>query len=100
MTPLKTIKIEGKVYTIFNNLKEANKVRFYIFKLLKRKGELGLSRKGKRVRVTNVINKEVIMYRSKREAARCLKADPASIYSRNRLFRGIYKIEMLDLNNR
>jgi len=56
----------------------------------------GLSRKGKRVKVINVINKEVIFYRSKREAARCLKADPASIYSRDKLFRGIYKIEVLE----
>lgn len=48
------------------------------------------------IRVTNIINKKVTLYRSKREAARCLKADPASFYKRDKLFRGIYIIEVLD----
>jgi len=82
------------MYTISNNLKDINKVKPYITKLLKVKEKL--SKRGKIVRVTNIFNKETILYRSKREAARSLKADPASFYNRNKLFRGLYKIEVLE----
>jgi hypothetical protein len=42
-----------------------------------------------------VIGEEYI-YLSKKEAARVLKADPASIYERYTLFRKIYKILILN----
>ena len=50
------------------------------------------------VKIINIINKEVILYRSKREAGRYLKADYSSFYNRDKdkLFRGIYKIEVLE----
>jgi hypothetical protein len=50
------------------------------------------------VRVTNVISKEVVLYRSKREGGRYLKADYSSFYNRDndKLFRGMYKIEVLE----
>ena len=92
LIPLNELEIKGKIYGIAKNLKNINKVKSYIYKLLKG----GLSRKGKMIRVTNTINKEVILYRSKREAARYLKADPTSFYNRDKLFRGIYKIEVLE----
>ena len=36
------------------------------------------------IRVTNVISKEIILYRSKREAGRCLKTDYSSFYNRDK----------------
>jgi len=85
----------GKIYTISNNLKDVTEVKSYITKLLKTKGEYG--KKGKMVRVTNIISKEIVLYRSKREAGRYLKADYSSFYNRDKdkLFIGMYKIEVL-----
>ena len=90
------LKESGEIYTISNNLKDINKIKLYITKLLNMKG--GTGRKGKMVRVTNVITKEVVLYRSKREAGRHLKADYSSFYNRynNKLFRNLYRIEVLD----
>jgi hypothetical protein len=90
------LKELGEIYTISNNLKGINKVKSYITKLLKMEG--GSGRKGKMVRVTNAITKEVVLYRSKREAGRQLKADYSSFYNRdnNKLFRNLYRIEVLD----
>lgn len=88
--PLNEFK-NGKVfYTITENLKKDNEIKSYIsnFAITKRKG--------KRVKITNVMKNEVVIYRSKREAGRVLKADPTCFYNRNKLFRGIYKIEILD----
>lgn len=73
-------------------MKDINEIKLYVKELLKDV----LSRKGKKVKVTNVINNETKIYRSKREAARDIKADSSSIYNRNKLLRGIYKIEILD----
>jgi hypothetical protein len=53
-------------------------------------------RKGKKVKILNTISKEIVILRSKKEAAKYLKADPASICNREKLFRGIYKIELLE----
>lgn len=90
LCPLNEFK-NGKVfYTITENLKKDNEIKSYIsnFAITKRKG--------KRVKITNVMKNEVVIYRSKREAGRVLNADPTCFYSRNKLFRGIYKIEILD----
>lgn len=92
LIPLNKLEIKGEIYVVVKNLKNFNKIKSYIYKLLKG----GLSRKGKMIRVTNTINKKVTLYRSKREAARCLKADPASFYKRDKLFIGIYNIEVLE----
>jgi hypothetical protein len=47
------------------------------------------------VKIINTITKEIDYYRSKKEAAKILKADVKSIYNRDKLFRGIYKIEII-----
>jgi NUMOD1 domain len=73
-------------------LKDINEIILYVKELLKDV----LGRKGKKVKITNVIKNETKIYRSKREAARDLKADSSSIYNRNKLWIGIYKIEILD----
>lgn len=48
------------------------------------------------VKVTNVVKNEIKIYRFKREGPRVIKIDPGSIYNRNKLLRGVYKIEILD----
>jgi len=90
------LKELGEIYRISNNLKGINKVKSYITKLLKM--ERGSVRKGKMVRVTNAITKEVVLHRSKRETGRQLKADYSSFFNRdnNKLFRNLYRIEVLD----
>lgn len=92
LVPLKELKIRNIKYKITRNLKDINEIKLYVEELLKDV----LSRKGIMVKVTNVIKNEIKIYRSKREAARNIKVDPSSIYSRNKLLRGIYKIEILD----
>ena len=89
---MKLLEKEGRLYTISNNLKDTTEIKSYVSTLL----NITWSRKGKLVRITNTVTKEIILCRSKREAARHLNADPASFYNRNNLFRNIYKIEVLD----
>ena len=89
---LNELKVENNLYNIINNLKDKDKVKLYIENRL----SLISNRKGKKVKITDTIKNEIQIYRSKREAARNLKADPSSMYNRDKLFRGIYKIEILD----
>jgi len=93
---IKEFKESGKIYTVSNNLKDINKVKSYFTKLLKMDGKYG--NKGKRVIITNVMSKEVVVYRFKREVVKYLKADYSSFYNRDKdkLFRGLYKIEVLE----
>jgi len=90
--PLKELKMGESIYNITENLKDINEIKLYVEELLKSV----LNKKGKRVKIINVIKNEINSYRSKREAAKDIKADSNSIYNRNKLLRGIYKIEILD----
>jgi GIY-YIG catalytic domain len=90
--PLDMFKNEENIYRISNNYKESNEVKSYVFKKISKIS----NRKGKRIKVINIETNETTFYRSKREAARNLRADPSSIYTRNNLFRNKYKIEILD----
>jgi NUMOD1 domain len=53
-----------------------------------------VGKRGNNVKITNIKTGEISLYRSKREAARFLKADPSSITNGTKLFRGIYKIDI------
>lgn len=85
---LKVLKEGESTYNITENLKDIHEVKLYVEELLK----YVLNKKGKRVKIINVIKNEVNFYKSKREGARHIKADTSSIYNRNKLFRSIYKI--------
>ena len=82
---------KGLSYSVSDNFIDLNNIKSYIQEILKDLPK----RVGKKVKITNIKTKESIVYLSKRQAARVLQADPASFYVRNKLFRGIYKIELL-----
>jgi len=77
---------------VINNLKNDSEIKSFLAKILKI--DL-LSKTDKTVIITNTITKEINYYKSKKEAAIILKADVKSIYNRDKLFRGIYKIEII-----
>jgi NUMOD1 domain len=90
--PLDSLKVGNDKYKITYNLKESNELKSYVFNKIS-----GVSnRKGKRVKIINVETNKIIIYRSKREAARKLKVDLSSIYTRKNLFRKKYIIEIFD----
>ena len=81
----------GLSFKLFENIKKTNEIKPFINNILK---ELP-KRSGKKVKITNINTGESIIYLSKKQAAKELKADPSSISIRNKLFRGIYEIEFL-----
>lgn len=92
LSPLNELKTENIKYKITNNLKDINEIKIYVEKQLKGV----LSKKGKKIKITNVIKNEIKIYRFKREEARSIKTNPSYIYNRNKPLRNIYKIEILD----
>jgi len=86
--PLKELCIDGKMYNVIESLKEYSEIKKYVSKII---NEISY-RYGKKIRIINTKTGEINTYRSKKEAADALNADPASIYNRDKLFRGIYKI--------
>lgn len=78
----------GEMYNVIESLKEHSEINKYINKTI---NEI-LYRYGKKIRIINIKTGEINIFRYKKEAADILNADPASIYNRDRLFRGIYKI--------
>jgi hypothetical protein len=90
---LESLLVDGKKYTVIHKIKNENIIKKYLEEVLKKVVLVG--KRGYRVKVTNTKTDEIIFYRSKREAARHLKADPSSISNRSKLFRNIYKIEII-----
>ena len=91
--PLENYIEDGVIFNVLSNIKEENLIKEYLEEILNKLKLLG--RRGNKVKITNIITGEIKIYRSKREAARYLKADPSSISSRSDLFRGMFKIETL-----
>jgi len=92
LIPLNKLDVKGISYSIIPNLKDKDEIKTCISNLLRNTSK----RKGKTVIITNMDTSIVTTCLSKKEAAKFLNADPASIYTRTKLFRGRYKIEILD----
>jgi len=72
--------MDGEMYNVIEYLKEYSEIKEYVCKIINKIPY----RYGKKIRIINTKTGEINAYRSKKEAADALNADPASIYNRER----------------